>query len=487
MEKPKYLCKNSRYEPNIMSPSSSPSIQQYRQITYVGGITIIALFSMWFCIQPTFEYGILKNPSKRSGFFMVLRAKLTSALKILKTKKNDVEFNVNDLQKVKFSLYCGSKQDKGLRILLCEKNDTQPSILRENKKSNLMKVESNKPRNIHTCVGTPKVTNTNATVNSKNNNTLNNNADLRVPSQKCENVNKYSNENTQWFSNPKTKNLSTLTRNYTKNHVNTNTKYNRNVTHNRFYERNSERCSNEYKLKKIKSKSSNVKDIDESKSSNMKDIDDLQRRIHNVLCKIKTHSYKYKPESKENTNILSSLEKIEKSRNVRDSHVISCLKKQLKAEVNFKKEIQTIKNYLDDDAIQSHNEENKPTGKIIPDKKFNPETDSTYSSLEIDIESATQFRILRNLYIQELLKIKKNAEKETMNNINLTLEILKLQSKSIVKCKGKMRLSIQKANDDFDKAINKMEYLQGWHNSMVERLKDLEAIVDDVNYKIDQI
>ncbi|CAG8432757.1 490_t:CDS:2 [Diversispora eburnea] len=466
-----------------MSPSG-PNIQQYRQITYVGGITIIALFSMWFCIQPTFEYGILKNPSKRSGFFMILRAKLTSVLQILKAKKNDVEFNVNDLQKVKFSLYCGSKQDKGLRILLYEKNDKQPPIFRENKKSNSMKVESNKPRNIQTCVGTPKVTNT---VNSKNNNTLNNNADLQVPSQKCENVNKYSNENSQWFSNPKTKNISTLKRNYTKNNVNTNTKYNRNVTHNRFYERNSERCSNEYKLTKIKSKSSNVKDIDESQSSNIKDIDDLQRRIHNVLCKIKSHSYKYKPESKENIDILSSLEKIEKSRYIRDSNVISCLKRQLKAEVNFKKEIQTIKNYLDDDVIQSHNEENDPTGKVIPDETFNSKTDSTYSSLEIDIESATQFRILRNLYIQELLKIKKNAEKETMNNINITLDILKLQSKSIVKCKGKMRLSIQKANDNFDKAINKMEYLQGWHNSMVERLEELEDMVDNVNYKINQI
>lgn len=230
---------------------------------------------------------------------MVLRAKLTSALKILKTKKKGAEFNVNDLQKVKFSLYCRSRQDKGLRILLCDKSDTRSSIFRGNKNSNLLKVEYNKPRKSHTCVKTtPEATNTNTTIVKEANSKNHDKNDVRIPSQKCENVKKTTNansQNSQWFSNPKTKNVNTLKRNYTKSHVNTNAKYqkyHRNVAHNGIYKHSSERRLSERKLKKIRSRSPDLKEINESRSSSVKDFDDLHKRIHNALCKIKTQSRK---------------------------------------------------------------------------------------------------------------------------------------------------------------------------------------------------
>ncbi|CAG8721278.1 36125_t:CDS:2, partial [Racocetra persica] len=221
-------------------------------------------------------------------------------------------------------------------------------------------------------------------------------------------------------------------------------------------------------------------------------INDLQDRISIALDKIKSTkidevTYDYDEiMNVEPSPFLSTLEAIEQSRFDRDAHIATQLERQIELEDDVEFIIKMIKgsNYSDSNGENWISNNYSEISVNVNDSPKSGKKVVTFATLASDIEQTSQRRILRNFEILEILNKKELTEKIIEGSLKSAIEIVKAQSLARARSTRKLKRP-HKISYEVDDVNKKLLYIDSWHKDMIDRLNDLESEFDTIEEMID--
>ncbi|CAG8598766.1 20941_t:CDS:2 [Cetraspora pellucida] len=452
---------------NWLSSSAYISMQKYRPIAYIGGMTLVALVSMWIFMQQTHitecDSDSEDSNDPNDGFSSISRERITSTTGSRKRTRDGTSQKI----KINNSPIPASRDSKQLKDELDRpqskflKFRTRGDINHFNKKSKPSLTEVNNDNVTSSpiigscgCVEDK----TEAFEQNKNINYQN----LQILGKRS--------RSSQSNRHPNGRLLAETT--YIHDTFYTNAKL-------RGHKADTFKNFDEANVRRIESEVNNA-------------INDLQGRISIALNKIKSTQIDEvicdhdDIMNLEPSPFLSTLENIEQSRFDRDAHIATQLEKQTELEDDVEFILKMIKgsNYSDSNGENwiSNNYSEIPVN--VNNSPKSGKKVVTFATLASDIGQASQHRILRNFEILEILKQKELTEKIIEGSLKGALEIVKAQS--LARARSTRRLKRpHKISYEIDDVNKKLLYIDSWQKDMIDRLDGLECEFDVIEKMID--
>ncbi|CAG8653640.1 15619_t:CDS:2 [Acaulospora morrowiae] len=485
----------------------------------MGGMTLIALVSMWFYIQPS-EYDSSEDPDEsrklkgsrtKNDLFTAFRQKISHAMGILKNrsrsrsrtatndKRDKVESKFTNVRDKKIGDFGRSSQqhNEGLRFLAVGSTSNETVTFREKNKCFIIGTcgDSNNMFDPEgpdiALVDQVDSVSCNGVIHSVANNKKKGREDefesdnIKGKGSKVgPGVKNFAQDIRKLFRNSKTP---------TQQHQNHHRKQSgvRNSLFNKIGSSGrAEKCEREAIFEE--------KDVTQT-VLNIAAANNVRARINDSLRKLKLkqsgeHVTRREdlepPES--SSSLLNSFQMVNQVQKDYDSLFLSRLEKQIELEEELRLAIRMIK-----DNIESIDSGGKAELDIDENEKgFQTaiETTSnalsatrevvTFAALKTDIALSSKQRIARDLEILKLLEKKHEVEKRTEESIEQALEILRAQLKSRDRCTRKLK-SPRRMSEEVDDVDKKLQHMISWRTSMDEGLEDLEAKFDSLEDLID--